>query len=408
MPYVPKSDGRGYGVFPALKKDPDPLELSGKLYTKVDAGVTQLYFQADNGTVYQVTPGGGAAVYPFQLPETATPAPLANNGKLYSKDVAGVSQLFFLDDAGTETQLTPPVGFYYAYIIWRSAAPSGAGHVQTWAEVESLIAATQGKITIAVDGNATIPNTALTQCFGRVVFTTYNNSSTATIITVDDGGQLISPFQFEGRISLQGAPTIRPFIHMNPDTILQALYGAEFVLNAGATISGIEIDGFGNVSLFQGANVLDNSGTPGISVVQLLPGSVCINTMLSLILTTPGPQKYISNMFGGDASTTLVQLYDAGAPAVNQVNMLGGTLSIPVTYAAGLAYDDSVTPTTGAAFVQTIVDILKRRVTGFGNTAGRPAIPADIDTGGMYFDTDLGIPVWSNGAIYVDATGAPV
>jgi hypothetical protein len=31
----------------------------------------------------------------------------------------------------------------------------------------------------------------------------------------------------------------------------------------------------------------------------------------------------------------------------------------------------------------------------------------DIDTGGMYFDTDLGKPVWSNGAIYVDADAVP-
>jgi len=106
MPYVPRADGRGYALLPVLKDDPAPLNLTGKLYTKIDGGIAQLYFQSDDGTVYQITPGG-AAVYPFQLPETATPAPLANTGKLYSKDVAGVSQLFFLDDAGTETQLTP-------------------------------------------------------------------------------------------------------------------------------------------------------------------------------------------------------------------------------------------------------------------------------------------------------------
>lgn len=50
----------------------------------------------------------------------------------------------------------------------------------------------------------------------------------------------------------------------------------------------------------------------------------------------------------------------------------------------------------------------QRLVTGAGPTAGRPVIPADIDPGGMYFDTDLGLPIWSNGVAYVDAAGTLV
>jgi hypothetical protein len=64
MPFVPKSDGRGYAIFPAYSSDPTPLELNGKLYSKFDAGVAQLFFQSDNGTVYQLTPpGGGVATF---------------------------------------------------------------------------------------------------------------------------------------------------------------------------------------------------------------------------------------------------------------------------------------------------------------------------------------------------------
>ena len=47
-------------------------------------------------------------------------------------------------------------------------------------------------------------------------------------------------------------------------------------------------------------------------------------------------------------------------------------------------------------------------VTGAGPTVSRPAIPGAIDPGGMYFDTDLGLPIWSNGVAYVDAAGVLV
>lgn len=40
-----------------------------------------------------------------------------------------------------------------------------------------------------------------------------------------------------------------------------------------------------------------------------------------------------------------------------------------------------------------------------GPTDGRPETPLDYD---MYFDTDLGVPIWWTGADWVDATGASV
>jgi len=40
-----------------------------------------------------------------------------------------------------------------------------------------------------------------------------------------------------------------------------------------------------------------------------------------------------------------------------------------------------------------------------GDTATRPAVAV---TGQRYFDTDLGYPIWWDGAQWVDATGTPV
>lgn len=40
-----------------------------------------------------------------------------------------------------------------------------------------------------------------------------------------------------------------------------------------------------------------------------------------------------------------------------------------------------------------------------GETAARPLSPLTYE---MYFDTDLGLPIWYDGADWVDATGATV
>ena len=45
----------------------------------------------------------------LQLPEEGVnPALIANSGQIYSKDVAGITELFYIDSAGNVRQLTPP------------------------------------------------------------------------------------------------------------------------------------------------------------------------------------------------------------------------------------------------------------------------------------------------------------
>lgn len=51
------------------------------------------------------------------------------------------------------------------------------------------------------------------------------------------------------------------------------------------------------------------------------------------------------------------------------------------------------------------VDDSVSAVSSSGTTANRPASPA---TGAMYFDTDLGHPIWYSGTGWVDATGTAV
>lgn len=109
----------------------------------------------------------------------------------------------------------------------------------------------------------------------------------------------------------------------------------------------------------------------------------------------------------GGAGGVLLQIYDSSAAQVAQPNFTGTVISLPMSFSLGTVYQDGlVTPTTGETTAQGMLDRLKRLNLGAGTTAGRPAV-ADVAQGAMYFDLDLGFPVWVYGLIYVDAAGAP-
>lgn len=301
-------------------------------------------------------------------------------------------------------------------IIWRPGGVVTCEVATTWEEVETHITATQGYLTIAVDSSgapAIIPATADTECFGRVTFAPYTfNISSGSGITLADGGRIRNPFTLR-TLSVQGTPTTRPFILLDiPGTLLICREGGNVSLNPGSTVSAISITGnFCEIAAFEGGSFFNGAGNPLLATVDVDPA---VTQVLHAVISAAGSflpfqPAYGPDLFQTTGPVTILQIYDSSAPPVVQTNWAGGYFPLPMSNAIGTAYQDAlVAPTTGAADVQALLDILKRRVTGSGNTASRPAIPADIDTGGMYFDTDLGIPIWSNGAIYVDAAGVGV
>lgn len=307
-------------------------------------------------------------------------------------------------------------------IIWRPGGIPSCDVVTTWAEAELHIAATQGYLVISVDtslvapANAQIPATADTECFGRLTFQPYTfnlgNNGTVEIL---DGGRLRNPFTLR-TTAIQGDPagtTIRPFILLDQDgTLLICREGGQVNLTAGSTVSAISVTGeFCELASFEGGTFNNGTGNPALGMVDVDPA---VTQVLHAVISAAGSflpfqPAYSANLFQTIGAATILQIYDSSAPPIVQTNWAGSYFQLPMSNAIGTAYQDGlVTPTTGATEVQALLDILKRRVTGFGNTASRPAIPADIDTGGMYFDTDLGFSIWSNGVIYVDAAGAAV
>jgi hypothetical protein len=102
------ADGRHLQV--TLKEaagDPTNIANYGIVYTKDDgAGVTELFFIDSAGTVTQLTNGGHAAT-PILFPvEASDPANAANKGWLYGKDANSKIELFWEDEDGNVLQLT--------------------------------------------------------------------------------------------------------------------------------------------------------------------------------------------------------------------------------------------------------------------------------------------------------------
>jgi len=113
-----------YGSVSRASATPATNPAIGKVYQKPDGN---LYYLDSAGVEYQLTPTGGGTPYPYPTAEVPDPAPVANTGFVYSKDVLGVTQLFYEDSAGTVYQLTPVAASSpnYVFIFDGGAVPSG-------------------------------------------------------------------------------------------------------------------------------------------------------------------------------------------------------------------------------------------------------------------------------------------
>jgi hypothetical protein len=123
-------------------------------------------------------------------------------------------------------------------------------------------------------------------------------------------------------------------------------------------------------------------------------------------------QRWVKTAVGGETSlsgpdnTTQILSY---TPGLEEVFLNGVLLTRDVDYFASsgtsvtslspLTAGDEVTVLGWTEFVGLVLA---------GNTAGRPAAGPGLVVGRQYFDTTLGIPIWWNGALWVNALGSPV
>lgn len=118
----------GYEILNEISTDPTQILNAGSIYTKDVSGITELFYIDSAGTPTQITSDGYLDTFEslkgvglFQ--QASDPSTSPDKGFLYVKDVSGVSELFYYDDLGNSIQLTSggaPVG---------GSGSSGSGNI---------------------------------------------------------------------------------------------------------------------------------------------------------------------------------------------------------------------------------------------------------------------------------------
>jgi hypothetical protein len=159
------------------------------------------------------------------------------------------------------------------------------------------------------------------------------------------------------------------------------------------------------IKLTDGA-ILSGAGMPPGNPLVVVSGGGSLD-----ILAVAGSEIGDHTLGGGIFSSAVVTL---DASVTVSPTFFAGFIGVTTAYlddAAGVAYDDALVtpPTLGASNTQAALDALKAlSVPPSGTTGARPIGPV---VGQPYFDTSLGLaglPVWWNGADWIDAAGAIV
>lgn len=97
----------------ALSEITDPLGLPnrGSVYTREVAGITELFYADDAGVITQVTSDGYLNTFNSvegvgMFQQVADPSSAPDKGFFYVKDAGGFAELHYMDDAGSITQIT--------------------------------------------------------------------------------------------------------------------------------------------------------------------------------------------------------------------------------------------------------------------------------------------------------------
>jgi hypothetical protein len=294
-------------------------------------------------------------------------------------------------------------------VVWQPGGVSSCDTFSTWAEVETQIAASQGLINIFVDCSivnpAVIPSTADTECFGRVSISTATfNIGAGGQIVIADGGRLKNLSTVRG-MPISGSPTIRPFIQQNiAGTVLICREGGNITLDIGATVPAVELTAtFCEIAAFEGASYGNNTGNPALAAIAVGSGFTCLHAVISQAGSS-GPNSYPANLFSGDGTTTLIQIYDSSAEPVPQPNFLGGLVALPMSYGSGTVYNDSTVPvpSLGVNTVQAAIDVLKVQVAALVPGSYRASFTdADLVLGVLTVVHGLGVnyntyAIWDN------------
>ena len=252
-----------------------------------------------------------------------------------------------------------------------SWAPGGGGDATTWADVMEFVGAVNHPLTVYLNGSASIPPGVYDVNGMQLVS---DPEIETFVVTMADGAQVSNLAAILGQITLKSLST--------------SLTPLEFGVPPSGAPHSLKLEF--NASL-------ENAGT--VPMIEVAAGEILVIAgLFNATLTDTAP---VVNL--GAGSTLIIGVYGALNVTDDYVTGPADATLVYQVVTGGLP-----TPLpTNAGFAGTT---LQNVLTGWAcTTAGRPSVNPlyTLHTGTMTFDTDLGFPIWWDGAQWVDATGTP-
>lgn len=271
------------------------------------------------------------------------------------------------------------------FLTFQPGGTAAPGIVTDWADVDAYATAATTPWTLFVDqafGAAEVPATADTD-FNLLV--TMRSSGTGSTLTILDGGKLrniggiVAP---PVGIVCEAVTTSGVIIDV-VGGMTQVTSGGSIANEATSLVPAIEITAASSIlTVSQGAALTNNN--PAIPLIEYT--AIGGFQILPINLNNSGvAYPYTQNSIQADPTTTLLSIHDGTGALGDQTTFFAGTVVVNRIESSALFNWSN------------------------GTTAARPTGPSAAPVVGQpYFDTDLGIPIWWNGAAWVDATGTVV
>lgn len=273
-------------------------------------------------------------------------------------------------------------------IVYKQGAQSSGATVGTWAEVEALLAAWTGPVTIWIDssltegeGSARIPAGSMTDFAGRVTLRAVSSSSK---LRIDEGAYIQNVTDIVGLHVLLESSVLPPIRQDQPGLILglrdrtlldvQGGMGTYIIEVTNNAASFSEIAASGDGSVYSAVST---------ALISLPPSStfVVAGQGYSSGAGIEGASWLPANALDSPVSCTIAVFFDASSRIVAQTFVLGD-------------------------FFQSPYDLSQNVHPHSGSTVDRPV--DNLFTGQQFYDSDLHQPIWWSGSVWKDAMGTDV
>lgn len=262
----------------------------------------------------------------------------------------------------------------YPSLLW---APDGGGDGRTWEQIYSIINSSNTPVNIVLEGDQntdfTIPAGDYNIHFSNFVGITFPGFEYE--LRLENGVMINDLNRINGAIKIESFGSGGNVINcVTPNNLCVFIAGLGCVVkNSGtAPIFTVQSGNLNVLAFFGGRTEI---GNPAIAIMHVPAGET------ALLYCVDGSGPFTDNIISGPVGATVVLEHDG---------------SIPFPFP------------TQSLFLGTLLNSPQGVDGGAGPTSFRP-VPATgpVSVGCEYFDTDIGIPVYWTGAIWVDSTGAP-